>query len=247
MKNAEKLKTILENIESDRIERTISTTSTDKFSQAICAFSNDMPGSGEPGYLIIGANDNGSLCGLKVTDNLMLSISSIRSDGNILPQPAMTVAKYTFPDGDILVVEVQPSDFPPVRYRGRIWIRVDSRKSFANEAEEKILIERRTANAKTFDTLPCIGTGIDDLDTETFLKYYLPQAIPNDVLAEDSRSVKEQLISLGFYDYRFDCPTNAGIILFGKMPERFLHGAYTQYVALNPTPSSGCDSFIKEK
>jgi len=239
MINADDVKFLLSNIESDRVERTVSTTNSDKISQAICAFSNDLSGSGEPGYLIIGANDDGTLCGLSVTDELMLNVSSVRSDGNILPQPAMTVSKVNLPEGTILVVEVQPSEFPPVRYRGRIWIRVGPRKAFANEAEEKILIERRTSNAKTFDTLPCVGATLDDMDTEIFQQYYLPKAIPEEVITEDSRTVKEQLTSLGFFDYRFNCPTNAGIILFGKTPERILHGAYIQYVKFQGNEMAG--------
>ena len=31
--------------------------------------------------------------------------------------------KFCF-EGDVLVAEVQPSEFPPVRYRGRVWVRV---------------------------------------------------------------------------------------------------------------------------
>jgi len=37
-----KIRLLLNNIESDRVERTISTTNTDKFGQAICAFANDF-------------------------------------------------------------------------------------------------------------------------------------------------------------------------------------------------------------
>lgn len=33
---------LLKDLESDRVERTISTTNTDKFGQAICAFANDL-------------------------------------------------------------------------------------------------------------------------------------------------------------------------------------------------------------
>lgn len=50
---------LLADLESDRIERTISTNNTDKFAQAICAFGNDYPGHRQPGYLIVGANDDG--------------------------------------------------------------------------------------------------------------------------------------------------------------------------------------------
>lgn len=104
---------LLFTLESAHVERTISTDNMDKFCQVICAFSNDISGSGKNGYLIIGAHDNGKLSGLKVDDKLLLKISNIRTDGNILPQPVMTVEKFTFDDGDVLVVEVQPSNFHP--------------------------------------------------------------------------------------------------------------------------------------
>lgn len=83
-----------------------------------------MPNSRQNGYLIIGANDDGSLSGLKVDDNLLKKIASIRSDGNILPLPVMNVDRYEFPQGDLLVAEVQPSFHTPVRYRGRTFIRI---------------------------------------------------------------------------------------------------------------------------
>ena len=92
----EEVKILLNDLESDRIERTVSTINTDKFCQAACAFANDLPGSKQPGFLIIGANDDGSLAGLKVTDELMRNIAGIRADGNVLPQPAITVTKYAF-------------------------------------------------------------------------------------------------------------------------------------------------------
>ena len=40
--------------ENYRIELTTSTCDMDKFQEAICAFANDMPGSREKGYLLIG-------------------------------------------------------------------------------------------------------------------------------------------------------------------------------------------------
>lgn len=92
---------LLSNTESYNIERTVSTGNMDKFCQAICAFSNDMSGSGKSGYLIIGAKDNGELSGLQVDDKLLLQIANIRTDGNILPQPIMTVEKFSFDGGGI--------------------------------------------------------------------------------------------------------------------------------------------------
>ena len=239
MINIKELQHILSNTESAHIERTTSTDYMDKFCQAICAFSNDVSGSGKNGYLIIGVHDNGKLSGLKVDDKLLLKISNIRTDGNILPQPVMTVEKFTFDDGDVLVAEVQPSEFPPVRYRGRIWVRVGPRKSIATEAEEKILTERRLSNVHTFDAMPCLGTNMNDLDVKLIQKEYLLKAVAPDVLSEDKRNIEEQLASLGFYDMRYNCPTNGAIVLFGINPERYLHGSYIQYVRFKGKDRAG--------
>ena len=230
---------MLSDTESYNIERTESTGNMDKFCQAICAFSNDMSGSGKNGYLIIGVKDNGELSGLQVDDKLLLQIANIRTDGNILPQPTMTVEKFHFDEGDVLVAEVQPSEFPPARYRGRVWVRVGPRKSTATEAEEKILSERRLSNVHTFDAMPCLGTSIDDLDVVLIRKEFLPKAVEEYVLDEDERDITDQLASLGLYDLRYNCPTNGAIVLFGKNPERRVHGAYIQYVRFKGKDRAG--------
>lgn len=129
------------------------------------------------------------------------------------------------------MAEVQPSEFPPVRYRGRVWVRVGPRKSIATEAEEKILTERRLSNIHTFDAMPCLGTSIDDLDVSLIRKEFLPKAVAEDVLGEDKRDITDQFASLGLYDLRYNCPTNGAIVLFGKNPERHVHGAYIQMFA----------------
>ena len=235
----EHLQKILSDTESYHIEKTVATDNMDKFSQAICAFSNDVADSKKKGYLLIGVRDNGELAGLQVDDKLLLQISNIRTDGNILPQPVMTVEKFSFAQGDILVVEVTPSQVPPVRYRGRIWVRVGPRKSIATEAEEKLLTERRISNIRTFDAMPCLGTTLEDLDITLFKKEYLFKAVAEDILQEDKRTIEEQMASLGLYDLRYQCPTNAAIVLFGNNPERFLHGAYIQYVRFKGLDRAG--------
>ena len=80
-----------------------------KFQEAICAFANDLPNSRKNGYLILGAYDNGTLSGLKVTDDLLKKIAAIRSNGNILPIPVMSVDRFQFPEGDIVVARLYVS------------------------------------------------------------------------------------------------------------------------------------------
>ena len=221
---------LLKSTETYRVERTISTGDMDKFQEAICAFSNDLPNSKKNGYLILGAHDDGTLSGLKVDDALMKKVAAIRSDGNILPLPIMSVERFEFPDGDLLVAEVSPSLLPPVRYRGRTFVRIGPRRDIATEAEERILLERRTSYMATFDAMPCLGATINDIDVNYIKQDYLPQVIDTEVLASDKRDIKEQMASIHLYDLTHDCPTNAAIILFGNNPRHFLPGFYIQYV-----------------
>lgn len=224
------LQEMLHSTETFRVERTTSTSDMDKFQEAICAFSNDLPNLRKKGYLILGAYDNGTLSGLKVDDVLLKKIAAIRSDGNILPLPIMSVERFEFEGGDLLVAEVSPSLVPPVRYRGRTFVRIGPRRDIATEAEERILFERRTSYMATFDATPCFGATIDSIDVDYIKTKYLPQVIDAEVLAGDNRSIKEQLSSIHLYDLEHDCPTNAAIILFGNEPQYFLHGCYVQYV-----------------
>ena len=230
MISKEELLNLLRSTETFRVERTTALRDMDKFQEAICAFSNDLPDSRKKGYLIIGARDDGSLSGLKVDDNLLKTIASIRSNGNILPLPVMAVERFEFDDGDLLVAEVSPSLVPPVRYRGRTFIRIGPRRDIASEAEERNLMEKRTSFMATFDATPCFSATISDIDTDFIKNDYLPKVIDPQLLAEDDRDIKEQMAAIHLYDTDHNRPTNAAVILFGKDPKFFMHGAYIQYV-----------------
>jgi len=230
MLSQDELIELLQTPESDRIERTVSTTDTNKFCEAICAFSNNFPNHKQNGFLILGVDDRTfKPTGIKVTDTLLKDLAGIRDDGNVLPKPALTVHQYSISGCDIVVVEIFPSLFPPVRYKGKVCIRNGPRKAVATETEERILSERRTSSAKTFDATPCSGSTLSDLNVDLFKSTYLPSAIDAETLAQNHRDIKNQLASLRLYDIVYDCPTHAGIILLGNNVRYYLDGAYIQY------------------
>lgn len=234
MLSQDDLLTLLNDLESDRIERTVSTNNTDKFAKAICAFANDLPNHRLPGYLLVGVKDDGTLSGLSVTDELLKNLGGIRSDGNVLPQPVMSVTKHSLPGGDVAVVEVLPSDLPPVRYEGRVHIRVGPRKAIANEAEERVLSERRVAMARSFDARPCSEARLQDVALGQF-DAYRREAVDAETIDANHRSIEHQLASLRLFDPDRNVPTHAGILLFGKNPRYFLPGAYVQFLKLPGT------------
>jgi ATP-dependent DNA helicase RecG len=79
-------------------------------------------------------------------------------------------------------MEVYPSLIPPVRYNGRVYIRIGPRKSIANEAEERRLSEKRTTQMKTYDVRPCPESTIDDLQIDILKTTYLPSAVDREII-----------------------------------------------------------------
>jgi ATP-dependent DNA helicase RecG len=224
---------LIPKLESDRIERTKSTRE-DKLGPAICAFANDFPNSKQSGYILLGVEDDGSLAEMKFNDEDLQKIGNVRSNGNISPLPAMIVSPvFKFEKGEVVVIEVLPSFNPPIRFQGKVWIRIGPRRAVANETEERILTEKRASITKTFDAQPCRGSQLEDISLAIIQQSYLPLAIDREILQANHRELKTQLASLRLYDLAFDCPTNASVLGFGLNPLYFLPGAYIQYLKID--------------
>ncbi len=233
MEDAE-LEALLLDLESDRVERKASAADKDRLREAICAFANDLPDQRRPGVLFIGVNDDGTPANLAITDNLLLTLSNLRYDGNMLPIPSISVQKRTLLGSTVVVIVVQPSDDTPVRFNGRTWIRIGPRRGLANRDEERRLSEKRRYRDLPHDLRPIKTSTIADLDLRLFQTTYLPAAVAPDVLAMNQRSVEEQLRATRFIDPD-GTPTVVGLLTIGARPRDFLPGAYVQFLRLDGT------------
>jgi ATP-dependent DNA helicase RecG len=229
------LLTLLDDVESGRVERkrSFEGDTPDRARQAVCAFANDLPNYDRAGVLFIGAKDNGEPSGISINDELLLQISDMKTDGNILPLPVMTVEKRKLKGADMAVVTVYPSDAPPVKYKGRIWVRTGPRRSLASAQEERILNEKRRYRDLPFDLHPYALASLGDLSRTYFEDDYLPVAFAPDVLAENNRSYEERLASCRMiYSIDDPIPTFLGLITLGRKPQDFLPGAYIQFLRI---------------
>lgn len=230
------LETLLKDMESDRVERKASISNKDKLCQAVCAFANDLPNHQQPGVLFIGVNDDGSCANLSITDELLKTLSHMRSNGNILPFPEITVQKRTLAGCELAAVIVEPSDAPPVRYEGRIWVRVGPRRATATAQEERRLSEKRRSRDLPFDIQSLPSGTLDDLNLTLFQQEYLPSTLPRDILEENHRTVEHQLASVRFIRTLPSIqPTNLGILVVGKDPRQLIPGAYIQFLRIEGT------------
>lgn len=231
----EELFALFRELESDRVERKESWRSAkEKIREAICAFANDLPGYGLPGVIFVGVKDNGACAGLAITDELLLAISQCKDDGTIVPFPTLVVQKHILDGCEVVAIIVEPSSSPPVRIRGRAWIRVGPRRAIASPDDERILNEKRRSVDLSFDLKPVVSASIDDLDIGLFQRIYLPSAVAFDILEENERPLEHQLVSLRLLNsVEAQIPTVVGILSVGKTPRDYIYGAYVQFLRIN--------------
>jgi ATP-dependent DNA helicase RecG len=228
------LESLFRDLESDRVERKTSDSDRNRIRQAVCAFANDLPNYGEPGVIFIGVNDDGSCANLSITDELLLRLTDMRSDGNILPFPLLAVHKKVIDGCEVVAVTVEPSDAPPVRFNGRTWIRVGPRRASATAEEERRLNEKRRAGDLPFDLRPLPSATIADLNLESFQQAYLPFTLAPEVLEENQRSLTQQLASVRFATPEPNlCPTVLGVLVVGRDPIQFIPGHYVQFLRVD--------------
>lgn len=232
--NDQELEALLDDIESDRVERKESNSSPEKIRETICAFANDLPDHNQPSVLFIGVDDSAKPTGLAITDQLLTQLGAIRSEGDILPAPSMDVQKRRAKDRDVAVVIVHASAAPPVRYKGRICIRSGPRRGIANADDERRLNEKRRFRDIPFDARPLAEAKLGELDEVMFRRTYLPQAIDRDVLEANERNYEEQLLSVRFaHPGPPVCPTVLGILTVGRTPTDWVPGAYVQFLRID--------------
>ena len=231
----EQLEALLADIESDLAERKESWKgdAPEKGRQAVCAFANDFPDHRKAGVLFVGAKDDGTPSGSKITDELLRTLSDIRTDGNTLPPPSIVVEKRTLRGAEMAVVTILPSDAPPVRYKGRIWIRIGPRRSVVTSQEERILNERRRYRDIPFDAQPLPYCDRSALSRVLFEQEYLPSAVAPDILATNDRSYEEKLASCRMIASVDDpTPTILGVLVLGVSPRDWIPGAYIQFLRI---------------
>jgi ATP-dependent DNA helicase RecG len=234
----EELRALLLDVESDlakRIERWAGDVPT-KAREAVCAFANDLAGHDRRGVLFVGVQDDGTPVRLSIDDQLLLTLSDLKTDGQIVPPPTLFVEKRTLLGADVAVVSVVPSDSPPVSYKGRIHVRWGPRRGIASPQDERILNERRRYRDRPFDTQPLASATLSDLSRTSFMETYLPAAVAPDVLAANDRTYMQRLAATKMIvSIDEPTPTVLGILTIGTQPRDFLPGAYIQFLRIAGT------------
>ncbi|MFZ8846320.1 MAG: ATP-binding protein [Candidatus Hydrothermia bacterium] len=179
---------------------------TDDSLKTICAFANTSGGE-----LIIGVSDKGGIVGVKDIEKLIRDLpNKIRDKLKITPSISVEEKEGK----EILHIKIFPSTIP-VSYEGKFYIRSGSTTQELKDTElAYFLLEKM---GKTWDSLSS-GFDISDIDFSTIemFKNLAKNRIPS---IKEFDSVEKIFLNLKLFDEN-EKITNAGILLFGKEPQK---------------------------
>ncbi|MDA8024581.1 MAG: putative DNA binding domain-containing protein [Alphaproteobacteria bacterium] len=223
---------LIDGHESYRTELTESgnKSNMEKCRKAICALANDLPNHKKPGVLFVGLRDDRTCADLRITTELLEKLANLGTDGKISPPPIIEVERRNLRGCEVAVIQVAPSDSPPIRVGGNVWVRVGPTQQKATAEHLRLLTEKQRWGNLPYDMRGVDGASAEeDLDIGRFQSEYLPNAMSAKTLAKNHRTTHEQLQALRLAT-RDGTPTVAAILLFGKDPVQWFPSAYVQFV-----------------
>lgn len=213
--DAAELDTILARGEDSRHQFKRDFTNVDSLAAELAALAN---GSG--GQILIGVADDGQLVGLTPQDIGRLNqLLSNAASQHVRPPLNPTSQNIQTDQGLVLVVEVtQGINKPYMDLHGRVWVKngADKRHVTAREEMQRMF---QASGLLQADQVPVVGTSWADIDERTFARYFERRY---------KRSPEQTDLALPalFENIKLSnggTPNLAGMLLFGKNPERHLH------------------------
>ena len=170
------------------------------------------------GVLFLGVADDGGVAGLDVADVRRLNqLLSNAASHNVRPPIHPATKNVQTARGLVMVVTVPDGlSKPYLDNQGRIWVKSGADKRHVTAREEIQRLFQRSGLIYA-DVVPVAGTSVDDLDEKTLATYFNRRHGQSSEFA--GQPLPQLLQNLGLGD---GGELNlAGLLLFGKRPQRF--------------------------
>lgn len=196
------------------------------------------------GLVVLGIGPSGKIQGVTDPDGALATIQAaglLSTPPLILPRPHVVALE----DKTVCIAEVPPGLPHAYSVNGRYLSRTDTQNRLLSSAELAGLLLARDETG--FESRPAAGVTLNDLDmgqVEVYLAALGAQSSEDwqrTLLARGSLTAaahSERLPSVGLL------PTYAGVLLFGRQPQRFLRNAQLSLVRY-PGPAMG-DEFLRQ-
>jgi len=219
------IKNLINKEESENLEFKSSLSELKKIIQTISAFANKSGGK-----IIIGISDNKKILGNQIGRATMEDLAN-RIKENTDPKQFPEIKIKKIDNKKIIVIGIEESESKPIFAFGRAHKRVGrTNQRISSEEIRKMSIKTEKIY---WDEQICKGAKLNDID-EKKIRWYLKQRknarnisgkikIPTNKLLRNIKALKGTK------------PTNAGILFFGKFPQKFFPNARLRLVKFKGT------------
>jgi len=211
------MKELIEKGESQNLEFKESLKLKEEIGETISAFSNS-----DGGAVIVGVSDGGGVFGVDIGKNTVEELANYIKR-NTDPQIFPSVKTVERGGKNIVIVEVEESAEKPVFFKNHCYKRVGKTNQRISSSELRKLA-KESGGRVYWDELVCEDAGLDDIDEEKVRRYLERREEIRKVSKPEKMDMETLLLNIGAAKKMNGetKPTNAGILFFGKNPQRFV-------------------------
>lgn len=237
--NAEEAQKLIKAGETHTVEFKESLSLRDEIGEGISALSNTSGG-----VIFVGVTDNGEVLGVQIGKKTIEDLANfikINTDNHAFPK----ISVADIEGKSVIIIEIKESDEKPVFFRGKAYARIGKSRHQLSASEIRKLAKESGPKIH-WDEQPCEGASLSDIDKEKIRLFKERYKEANKT--ELQGSGEDILKGLGCMKIvgGYAVPTNAGILLFGKEPQKFFPQSAIR-IAIYPGTTVGTEHIdIKE-
>ena len=216
MKITMDLKKLISQGESETLELKKSFQLKDEIGESVSAFSNS-----KGGVILIGISDKKAIKGIQIGKKTLTDLAEYvkrNTDPQIFPE----IKACEIDDKKIISIKVKKSDEKPVFFKSYAYKRVGDTSQRISSSEIRKLARESTGKIY-WDEQICREGSLENIDWNFVKEFFLPlyEEIAKKKILGKPEAILESLGCL-----KSKKPTNAGILLFAKNPQKFFINSY---------------------
>ncbi len=194
--------------------------------ETAAAFANTSGGT-----ILIGVSDKRELSGITIGKETLRDWANqiLQATG---PRVVLEIEQVDVKGKSVVLIHITESSIKPVSARGRCYKRVGNSNRVMSPQE--IAQMHLKSIGQTWDRLLVTSAGQDDIDTQKVEWYLTQREEIRNVTKPQDMSLTELLVNIHVMSAE-KTPTHAGILFFGKHPQRFCQNAQLRLVRFKGT------------
>ncbi|MDE0635258.1 MAG: helix-turn-helix domain-containing protein [Candidatus Poribacteria bacterium] len=189
--------------------------------ETAAAFANTRGGA-----ILIGVSDNREITGITIGKETLTDVTN-RISQAIDPRVVMDVESIDVEGKSVLLVRITESPIKPVSVKGICYKRVGNSNRVMSPQE--IAQMHLKSVGKTWDQLSVVSAGSNDIDEQKIQWYLTRREASRNVTRSQDMNTTDLLRNI-YCISEDETPTHAGILFFGKHPQKFFQNAQLRVV-----------------